>query len=49
MSFGIFEGIDRLNEYIFIENDTAIFDGKLTEGIYDRAVKRLHFLALENP
>jgi hypothetical protein len=43
MSFGIFEGIDRLIEYISIENDTAIFDGKPTEGIYHRAVQRLHF------
>jgi hypothetical protein len=43
MTFGIFEEIDRLIEHISIENDTAIFDGKLTEGIYDRAVQRLHF------
>lgn len=33
MTFGIFEEIDRLIEYIPIENDTTIFDGKLTEGI----------------
>ena len=33
MTFGIFEEIDRLVEYIPIENDTTIFDGKLTEGI----------------
>jgi hypothetical protein len=34
MTFGIFEEIDRLIEYIPIENDTTIFDGKLTEGFY---------------
>jgi hypothetical protein len=43
MIFGIFEEIDRLVEYISIKNDTTIFDGKLTEGIYDRAVQQLHF------
>jgi hypothetical protein len=43
MIFGIFKEIDRLVEYIPIENDTTIFDGKLTQGIYDRAVKLLHF------
>ena len=43
MVFGIFKEIDRLVEYIPIENDTTIFDGKLTEGIYDRAVQQLHF------
>jgi hypothetical protein len=43
MTFGIFEEIDRLIEYISIENDTAIFDGKLTEAIYDRAVQQFHF------
>ena len=43
MTFVIFEEIDRLIEYISIENDTAIFDGKLTEGIDDRAIQRLHF------
>jgi hypothetical protein len=32
---------NRLIEYIPIENDTSIFDGKLTEGIYDRAVQQL--------
>jgi hypothetical protein len=43
MIFGIFKEIDRLVEYIPIENDTTIFDGKLTQGIYDRAVQLLHF------
>lgn len=33
MTFGIFDEIDRLIEYIPIENDTTIFDGKLIEGI----------------
>jgi hypothetical protein len=42
MIFGI-EEIDRLVEYISIKNDTTIFDGKLTEGNYDRAVQQLHF------
>ena len=49
MIFGIFEEIDRLVEYIPIENDTTIFDGKLTEGIYDRAVQQASFWALVNP
>jgi hypothetical protein len=43
MTFGIFEEIDRLIEYISIENDTTIFGGKFTEGIYDRAAQQLHF------
>ena len=43
MIFGIFEELDRLVEYIPIENDTTIFDGKFTVGIYDRAVQQLHF------
>ena len=33
MTFGIFDEIDRLIEYIPIENDTTISDGKLIEGI----------------
>jgi hypothetical protein len=37
--------IDRLVEYIPIENDTTIFDGKLTEGIYDRVVQQ-HLLGI---
>ena len=32
MKFGIFEEIDRLIEYISIENDTSIFDAKLQKG-----------------
>ena len=49
MIFGIFEEIDRLVEYISIKNDTTIFDGNLTEGIYDRAVQLASFWALVNP
>lgn len=33
MTLGIFDEIDRLIEYIPIENDTTISDGKLIEGI----------------